>query len=207
MILGFALLLTLLQVGVSFAEPLNLNDLERSIDVLPNFQHEFASQQHHPRFPATTNSQLQATPQAVYIKDRNSGLVLEHNPNQQYQVVIEDFNPGNIYQQWYVIQSLGFPEYYHIANSTATDPFMQVIAAGDNIATPLYLEPMQSGLPLDQLWMFRQPINSNPSNPYYNVMSAKTGLVMNVQGALKDPGTRVQVWSRNPGYNEQFTFF
>ena len=76
MILGFALVLTLLQVGVSFAEPLNQaidqadwNDLEQSIDKLQNFfhkvhatnQHEFASQ-HLPRphRPALSLTQLQA---------------------------------------------------------------------------------------------------------------------------------------------------
>ena len=55
MILGFALVLTVLQVGVSFAMPLNinqanLNELEQSVDVLQNYFHEvhateFTSQQ------------------------------------------------------------------------------------------------------------------------------------------------------------------
>ena len=127
----------------------------------------------------------------MYIQDRNSGLVLQYKPNSAYEVVIENYNSANIYQQWYVIQCDSFPEYYYIANSTATDPFTKVIAASDNSATPLFLEPMYSGLPLNQLWMFRPPINSNPSNPYYNVMNAKTGLAWNVKGASTDPGTYV----------------
>ena len=88
MILGFALVLTLLQIGVSFAVPLNqadLNDLEQSVDKLQNFFHkvcatnqrEFASQQHPPRRPIT-NPRLQATPKSMYIQDRNSGLVLQY---------------------------------------------------------------------------------------------------------------------------------
>ena len=220
MILGFALVLTLLQIGVSFAQPLNqanLNDLEQSVDNLQNYfqkvratnfnQHEIASQvQYRPSgHPATTNPQLQATSQYVYIRDRNSGLVLEYKPFSDYEVKIEDYDSANIYQQWNVIPCDGFPEYYYIANSA--DP-SKVIAA-DEKRTPLYLEPMHSGLPrqLNQLWMFRPPDRSNPSNPFFNVMNVNTGLVMNVQGALTDPGTRVQVFSRNPGNNEQFYFF
>ena len=91
MILGFALVLTLLQVEVSFARPLNqadLNGLEQSVEKLQNFFHEvratkqreFASQQHRPRCPITTNPQEQATPQAVHIQDKNSGKVLQYMP-------------------------------------------------------------------------------------------------------------------------------
>ena len=163
MILGFALVVTLLQVGVSFALPLNqadLNDLEQSVDKLQNYfhkvhatnlnQHEIASQvQYRPsRHPATTNPQLQATTQYMYIRDRNSELVLEYKPFSGYEVQIENYDAANIYQQWYVIPCDAFPEYYYIANSTATDPSMRVIAA-DDFATPLYLEPMYSGLQLN----------------------------------------------------------
>ena len=69
-ILGFALVLTLLQVGVFFAQPqplnqADLNDLEQSVDKLQNFFHKvratnqrkFVSQEHlpGPRHPAATN--------------------------------------------------------------------------------------------------------------------------------------------------------
>ena len=169
MILGFALVLTLLQIGVSFAQPLNqanLNDLEQSVDNLQNYfhkvratnfnQHKIASQvQYRPSgHPATTNPQLQqATSQYVYIRDRNSRLVLEYKPNSDYEVQIENFDSADVYQQWYVIPCDGFPVYYYIANSADPD---KVIAA-DEKGTPLYLEPKHSGLPrqLNQLWMFR----------------------------------------------------
>ena len=183
MILGLALVLPLLQVGVSFAVPPNiinqadLNELERSVDVLQNYfhemhttdEHEFASQQQHPtrrrpdtanapevhtanerefsasqqqqprrrpdinapevhatnerefasqqhqprcRHPDTTDTQLGNTPLPVHIQDYNSGLFLQYTPNSDYQVVIEKYNSANIYQQWYVIQSNYFPDYY-----------------------------------------------------------------------------------------------
>ena len=158
--LGFALVLTLLRVGVSFAQPqplnqADLNDLEQSVDKLQNFFHKvhatnqrkFVSQEHlsGPRHPPATNPRLRATFQAVYIKDRNSGLVLQCQPNNDYQVILEHYNSTNIYQQWYVIES-SFPKYYHIANSTVDDPFMKVIAAGDAIEDPLYRERMSSTL-------------------------------------------------------------
>ena len=43
----------------------------------------------------------------------------------------------NIYQKWYVIKS-SFPAYYYIANSPVSNPFMKVIAAGDDIEDLLY---------------------------------------------------------------------
>ena len=150
--------------------------------------------------------QVGATSQYVHITDRNSGLVLEYKPLSAYEVETELYDSANIYQQWYVIPCDGFPEYYYIANSTVTDSLKKVIAAEDNSATPLYMEPMFSGLPLNQLWMFRPPIDSTLSNPFFNVMNAKTGLVMNVFSASTEPGTRVQVWGQNPGFNEQFYF-
>ena len=206
--------LLILQVGASFAEPLNqlqadLNNLEQSVDELVRAtnQHEFASQQHRPRCPTTTVTipQLEATPQAVYIKDRNSGLVLQYKPNHDYEVVIENYNSTNVYQQWYAIQS-NFSEYYYIANST--DRYMKVIAAGDNSGTPLYLEPIQSGLHRKQLWVFRQPANAvTTPNAHFMLMNAKTGLAMNVKGADTAPGTYVQVYTPDSGHNEQFYFF
>ena len=60
-------------------------------------------------------------------------MVLEYKPCNDYEVVIENYDYANKYQQWYVIQNDG---YYYIANSADTD---KVIAADDK-ATPLYLE-------------------------------------------------------------------
>ena len=217
MILGFALVLTLLQVEVSFARPLNqadLNGLEQSIDKLQKFFHElratkqreFASQQHQPNCPTTTDAQLQATPQAVHIQDKNSRLVLQYMPNSAYQVQLQNYNSANVYQQWYVIQS-SFSEYYYIANST--DQYMKVIAANSSEKTPLFLQPMNSGyLDRAQLWIFLQPGNAvTTANPCFMIMNAYSGLVWNVRDYGKTPGTVVQVYPPNPGVNEQFCIF
>ena len=61
MIIGFALVLTLLQVRASFAVP--LTQLQADLNNLQNF-----STQHLPWHPATAHPQLRATPQPVYIK-------------------------------------------------------------------------------------------------------------------------------------------
>ena len=58
-------------------------------------------------------------------------------------MVIENYNSASTYQQWYVLES-SFPEYYYIVNSTATDPFMKVVAGGNYAIDPLHLEPMSS---------------------------------------------------------------
>ena len=248
MILGFALVLTLLQVGVSFAVPPNiinqadLNELERSVDVLQNYFHEmhttderefasqqqhptrrrpdtanapevhtanereFASQQHQPRcrHPDTTDTQLGNTPLPVHIQDYNSGLFLQYTPNNDYQVVIERYNSANIYQQWYVIQSNYFPDYYVIANSTATDPSTRVITANNDATSPLYLEVMSTGINLSQLWSFRQPSLTSVKN--YVIANANAGLVMNVHNSYTAPGTEIRVYFRNNDRNQQFFF-
>ena len=100
----------------------------------------------------------------------------------------------------------GFPEYYYIANSTVDDQFMQVITAGNYAEDPLYLLPMTYSLTYNQLWIFRQP-DSTSNNPYFIVMSAKTGLDMNVYQASTTPGAYVQVFDRQNRYNEQVCFF
>jgi hypothetical protein len=220
MILGIALVLTLLQVGVSFAMPLNQadvtslnNPVEQSVHILQNFLHEvraknqreFAYQQHQPRRPPTTTPQVGATSAAMYIQDRHSGLVFEYKPNSVYQVEIEPHSSSNTNQHFYVIES-SFPEYYYIANSTVS-PFMRVIAAGGN-QTPLFLQPMASGLDRSQLWIFRQPGDSITStNPRFMVTNAQTGLAMNVKGESSQPGTRVQVYTPGSGHNMQFYFY
>ena len=280
MILGFSLVLTLLQVGVSFAMPLNpadMNELERSVDVLQNYFHEmhainereFASQQQHPMrrrpdianapevhatnerefsasqqqqprrrpdiinapevhvhatnerefasqpqlprhgHPDTANAQLEYTPLPVYIQDTNSRLFLQYTPNSVYDVVIEDYSSTNIYQQWYVIQNDHFPEYYAIANSTATDPSTKVIAAEFSASTPLYLEPLYTGpgTKLNQLWTFRQgDLTGTGNGRYYIIANANSGKVMDVYGSYTAPGTRVQVYYRKNTPNQLFYF-
>ena len=216
MILGFTLVLTLLQVWVSFAQPLNqadLNGLEQSVDKLQNFFHEvratkqreFASKQHQPGCPTTTNPQLQAMPQAVHIQDKNSGLVVQYTPNSAYKVQIQNYNSANVYQQWYVIQS-NFSQYYYIA--TSTDQYMKVIASNGSSKTPLFLQSMNSGLDRYQLWIFLQPGNAvTTANPCFMLMNAMTGLAWNVRDYDKSPGTVVQVYPPNPGLNEQFCIY
>ena len=120
MLLGFALVLTLLQVGVSFqfaAVPFSqyqadlMNDLEQiSMDKLQKYlheaahinQHEIAPQQYQPRprHPAYrgTPADLQAI-QTMFIRNRNSGLVLQYMPYNEYQMVTEHYNSSNTYQQ------------------------------------------------------------------------------------------------------------
>ena len=82
----------------------------------------------------------------MYIKDRNSDVYLQYKPNNDYQVVIEKYNSTSLYQRWYIIPccSDGFPEYYYIANSTATDWWKRVIAADSVSGSPLFLEPMST---------------------------------------------------------------
>ena len=146
------LTLYILQVGASFAVPhaADLNELERSVDVLQNYFHkvrptnqrEFASQQHRPEHrqchPPTTNppDQLGSTPQFVYIKDRNSDMYLQYKPDNDYQVVIEKYNSTNLYQWWYIILccSDGFPQYYY---NTATDWWKRVIAADGSFVSQI----------------------------------------------------------------------
>ncbi len=218
MILGLTLLLTVLQVGSSFAVTLNqlqadLNDLEQSVDELQSFllevratnQLEFASEQ-HPRGRHPPRLRAATDPQVVYIQDRSSGLVLQYNPNNVYQVTLEPYNPAFVFQRWYVLES-GFPQYFFIANSTGVgDDFMRVIAAGSNADSPLYLErPMALGLNLGQLWIFREA-DSNTDNPRFVVMNARSGLVWNARND-QAPGGYVQVSSRTNLPNEQFYFF
>ena len=220
LVLGFALVLTLLQVGVYFAVPLNranvtsLNNLEQSVIKLQNFfrmeratnQLEFAAQQHLPWHPASlTHPRMQAVTdsdcKAVTMTDRNSGLVYQYKPLGLYPVEIEEYNSTNTDQQWYVIES-AFPEYYFIG---VDDQLTEVITAGDAAKQPLTVRSINEDFILNQLWIFRQP-DSTTDNPNFIVMSAKTGLDMNVHNANTTPGTYVQIFVRQNNYNEQVYF-
>ena len=118
MLLGFALVLTLLQVGVSFAavpfsqyqadlmnnlEQISMDKLQKCLHEAAHInQHEIAPQQYQsrPRHPAYrgTPADLQAI-QAMFIRNRNSGFVLQYTPHNEYQVVTEHYNSSNTYQQ------------------------------------------------------------------------------------------------------------
>ena len=80
-----------------------------------------------------------------------------------------------------------------------------VITAGDAKQDPLIVSPKRKDLDLNQLWILREP--GSGTNSHFVLMSAKTGLVMDVKGANKAAGTRVQVYTRSNHDNQQFAFF
>lgn len=94
---------------------------------------------------------VMTSPQAVYIKDRNSGLVLEYKPNSTYEVEIETQTSAST-QQWLVLDS-GFARYFYIQSKYNE----YVISAGDESKDPLYLAPKKDGLDRNQLWILREP--------------------------------------------------
>ena len=138
-----------------------------------------------------------ADPTPVYFDDRNSGLVLEYKPNSTYEVVIEKQSSKD-QQKWRVLNS-GFVGYYYI-QSVHND---YVITAGTSAENPLYCAPKKSGLDRTQLWTFREP--DSGTNSRFIVMSAQTGLVMDVWKKDDKPGTRVQVFSRSNGNHQQWS--
>ena len=140
------------------------------------------------------------TPQAVYIKDRNSGMVLEYKPDTAYEVVIEPQSSGKKSQQWFVTDS-GVAGYIYIQSMLDN----KVISAGEKAQDPLYLATKNKGVDTSQLWILRAP--NDGTNAYSVIMSVKTGYVMDVPGASKSEGTRVNASSRNNGHNQQFSFY
>ena len=78
----------------------------------------------------------------------------------------------------------------------------KVITAGDEKTDPLIVATKKDGLDLNQLWILRAP--DSDTNHYFVLVSAKTGLAMDVRGPSKDPGTHVQLWSRTNRFNQQF---
>lgn len=136
--------------------------------------------------------------QAVYIKDKNSGLVLDYKPDTTYEVVIEN-KTSSTTQKWLLADS-GVAGYLYIQNMYDNN----VITAGDVAADHLIVRPKKEGLDLGQLWILRAP--NNETNPHFVLMSAKTGLVMDVAGFGIAPGTKVIVYSRNNTDNQQFAF-
>ena len=152
------------------------------------------------RRPDTANAQLGYTPLPVHIQDSNSQLFVRYNPNSAYQVVVDRYSST---QQWYVFQNDHFPEYYVIANSTATDPYTRVIAADYGANTPLYLEPLntESNIKLNQLWTF-----DLYNDKYFIITSPYSGKVMTVYDSETTPGTRVTVYFRKNIPSQMFYF-
>ena len=84
---------------------------------------------------------------AVYIQNRNSGLVLEYQPDATYEVVMEKTkSPSTDTQQWFVIDS-GVAGYVYIQSKYDK----KVITAGDNKKDHLVVSPMKYSLDLNQV--------------------------------------------------------
>ena len=139
-----------------------------------------------------------STLQAVYIQDKNSGLVFEYQPDTTYEVVIEKKTSSKC-QQWGLADS-GVAGYVYVQSMYDN----KVITAGDAKQDPLIVSPKKTDLDLTQLWILREP--NNGTNPHFVLMSAKTGLVMDVKGANKAAGTQVQIYTRSNNDNQQFAF-
>ena len=65
---------------------------------------------------------------------------------------------------------------------------------------------MNSSLNLNQLWIFCQPdTGANSNNPYFIIMSAKTGLVWIEKNGLA--GGYIQVYKNINGYYPEHFYF
>ena len=137
----------------------------------------------------------------VYIQDKNSGLVMEYQLDAPFQVVINSKQDGNLYQQFYITGS-GVVGYVYVESVAQPNT---VVSAADEKQKPLYLSTKDtSHLNLNELWILREP-NSGTERRFV-LMSAATGLVMDVPGKNKDPGTYIQIDVRNNGANQQWAF-
>ncbi len=137
----------------------------------------------------------------VYIQDRNSGLVMEYQLDSPFQVVINRKQDGNLYQQFYITGS-GVVGYVYVESVAKPNT---VVSASDETQKPLFMSTKDtSHLNLNELWILREP-NSGTERRFV-LMSAATGLVMDVQGANKEPGSHVQTHDRNNGRNQQWAF-
>lgn len=138
-----------------------------------------------------------ASAQAVYIKDRNSGLVFQYKPDTNAEVVIEKQVTGNASQLWLVIDS-GVAGYIYIQSKLDGN-----VITGGQFGDPLIVTPQSSGLDKSQLWILQ---GMSGTNPNFVIMNANSGYVIDVKGLGKDPGTRVQSYERNNQSNQQFSF-
>lgn len=134
------------------------------------------------------------TPQAVYIQDWSSGLVLKYKP------------------AWYYLWSCNWNTIVCIQSEMTfcwfrccrilVYPDGNAITAGTGSAQhdPLIVYPKRDGLDLSQVWI--QNVPDNGTNPRFILMSAQTGLVMDVLEGRQDPGTRVQMYIRTNKGNQ-----
>ena len=83
--------------------------------------------------------------QVVYIQDKNSGLVLEYQPDTVYEVVIEKKKSSKC-QLWFLADS-GIAGYMYIQSMHDNN----VITAGDAKQDPLIVSPKRKDLDLNQL--------------------------------------------------------
>ena len=138
-------------------------------------------------------------PMPVYLQDRNSGLVMEYRTDGPYQLVINNKQQGNLYQQFYITCS-GVAGYVYVESVGKAN----TVVSGNQDNNPLYMSAMDSRLNLNELWILRDP--DNGTNQRFVLMSAATGFVMDVVGKNKAPGTEIQTHDRNNGSNQQWAF-
>ena len=80
-----------------------------------------------------------------------------------------------------------------------------IITASDTKQDPLIVAPQRDSLDLNQLWIQCEP--DSGTNPHFVFMSAELGNVMDVKGADKAPGTRIQIFSHTNNFNKQFAIY
>ena len=141
----------------------------------------------------------QTPPPEVYIQDKNSGLVLEYNPNGMYEVTIEERSEARA-QKWRLTDT-GVAGYIFIQSALNN----YCVTAGSFIEDPLYLAPKRGALDLNQVWILREP--DSGTNPNFVIMSAKTGYVMDVYGKSDTPGTQIIIYSRSNRDWQQYSFY
>ena len=142
-----------------------------------------------------------ATPQEVFIQDKNSGKVLQYFPNADYEVQIESqSDSASTNQKWLVTES-GVAGYVYIESKVDGN----VISVGDEKHDHLIVYPKKPGANLNQLWIFREPTDG--TNRRFVIASAKTGYVMDVTDASTSSGTGIQVYDRTNKDNQQFSFY
>ena len=136
----------------------------------------------------------------VYIQDKNSGLVMEYQLDTPYQVVIQNKQSGNLYQQFYITGS-GVAGYVYVESVAQPNT---VVSAGNVGEKPLYMSPKDASLNLNELWILREP--NSGTERHFVLMSAATGLVMDVVGFSHKAGTNIQTYDRKNTDNQQWAF-
>ena len=110
----------------------------------------------------------------VYIQDKNSRLVMECQFDNPYQVVIDNKQQGNLYQQFYITCS-GVAGYVYVESVAKPNT---VVTAGNVGEKPLFMSPRDTSLHINELWILREP--NSGTDRHFVLMSAATGLVMDV---------------------------